>query len=309
MLRGLGSKLTQLSYFVLSCIVLASLASAGEALKAEDVVSKHLDSIGTAKARADVKSRADEGTVEFRVLSGGPGGVTSGSLVILSEGHKTLFMMKLPTVEYHGERFIFDGSKTEIRGATGQQTRSALGNFLWVQDAVLKEGLLGGVLTTSWPLLDLNERKAKLSVDGSKTIDGQQLIEMHYQPKKKSDLDIHFYFDPQTYHHVRSVYTLTVTQGLGQQGSSPMGVPPGGAPPTGPDSAETNTARQNEIRYRLEERFSDFATVDGLTLPMHYTIQFTNEQQNGHSVLSQWDNKLSAIKHNVSPDPRNFEVK
>ena len=69
------------------------------------------------------------------------------------------------------------------------------------------------------------------------------------------------------------------------------------------------TAHQNETRYRLEERFSDFAAVDSLTLPMHYTLQFTHEQKNGHTVLSQWDVELDAIKHSVSPDPRNFQVK
>jgi hypothetical protein len=80
-------------------------------------------------------------------------------------------------------------------------------------------------------------------------------------------------------------------------------------PNTTTESAETAASRQNEIRYRLEERFTDFKTVDGLTLPFHYTIQFTSEQQNGQTMLSQWDTTIQAIKHNVSPDARNFQVK
>lgn len=309
MLRSpaLGFMLSAL--FLVNSAIFSFKASATEAPKAEEVVAKHLDSIGTAKARSEAKSRADEGTVEFRILSGGQGGVVSGNSVILSEGRKTLFMMKLPTSEYHGERFIFDGNRTEVRASTAQQNRSYLGEFLWVQDALMKEGLLGGVLTTAWPLLNLDEHKAKLNTDGLKTIDGKQLLELTYKPKNRTDLSIHLYFEPETFRHVRSVYTLTVNQGLGKSGASSMELPPGGAPVPATGSAETNTPHQNEIRYRLEERFASFTTVDGLSLPMHYTIQFTNELQSGRTVLSQWDLAFNAIKHNVSPDPRNFEVK
>lgn len=309
MLRSLVINATLFAFLLLNYATFVSQASASDAPKPEDVVAKHLDSIGTPKARSEVKSRADEGTVEFRVLSGGTSGAISGTSVVLSEGNRTLFMIKLPTVEYHGERFIFDGSRTEVRAATAQQTRSSLGDFVWVQDALVKEGLLGGVLTTAWPLLNLAERKAKLTSDGLKTVDGKQLLDLRYQPKKRTDLEIHLYFEPATFRHVRSVYTLKVMAGLGRPTTGGMELPPGGAPSPAPQSAETSTPRQNEIRHRLEERFSDFTTVDGLSLPMHYTLQFTSEQQNGRTVLSQWDTVFSAIKHNVSPDPRNFQVK
>ncbi len=309
MYKGLVG-LTFVVLLVSNSAVFLPRAIAGDAPKPDFVIARHLESIGAARARSDVKSRADEGTVEFRILSGAVGGATTGNSVFLSEGRKTLFMMKFPTVEYSGERFIFDGNRMEIRAATAQLTRSALGDFLWVQNVPIKEGLLGGVLTTAWPLLDLDKRKAKLSYEGLKTIDGKQMLDLRYRPKKRTDLDIHLYFDPETFRHLRSVYTLTVAAGLGRATTGPMGIPPGGADSNiWAQSAETATARQNETRHRLEERFADFAAVDGLTLPMHYTLQFTYEQQNGHTVLSQWDVKLDAIKHNVSPDPRNFQVK
>src|ERR1700694_1574696 len=214
MLRSLVIKATLFAFYLLNYSVFVSQASASDAPKPEDVVAKHLESIGTTKARSGVKSRVDEGTVEFRILSGGAVGAISGNSVILSENHKTLFMMKLPTVEYRGERFIFDGIRTEVRAATAQQTRSALVAFVWVQDALIKEGLLGGVLTTAWPLLNLDERGAKLSSEGLKTIDGKQLLDLRYKPKKRTDLDIHLYFEPESFRHVGSVYTLTVTEGL-----------------------------------------------------------------------------------------------
>ena len=39
-------------------------------------------------------------------------------------------------------------------------------------------------------------------------------------------------------------------------------------------------------RYRLSEKFSDFKIADGVTLPTHYDIQFTQELQNGRTSLT-----------------------
>ena len=71
--------------------------------------------------------------------------------------------------------------------------------FLRGQDAVIREGLLGGVLSCAWPLLNLEDRKPRLSYEGLKTIDGQQLYDLRYRPQRSTDLDIHLYFDPQTF--------------------------------------------------------------------------------------------------------------
>jgi hypothetical protein len=82
---------------------------------------------------------------------------------------------------------------------------------------------------------------------------------------------------------------------------------PGSTGPSG--SPETAQARQNLTRYRLQEKFSDFKTVDGVTLPTNYDIQFTQELQNGKTTLSDWDLKGFDVMNNVSVDARNFEVK
>lgn len=298
----------------LNCLLLSMIAVAGDKISnPEELVAKHLESLGTAQARSDVKSRADEGMVQFRVLSGGVGQI-DGQSVLLSEGHKVLLMMKFPNTDYRGERFIFDGDRVEVRGSTPNQSRSTLGEFVYVQDAIIKEGLLGGALSTAWPLLKLDEHKAKLSYDGLKNIDGQQLHAVRYKPKKSTDLTIYLYFDPGTYRHVRTVYTLTIEPHIKSVPGNILQSPERGTPDNPGisepgETAEIASARQFETRYRLEERFSNFTTADGLTLPTHYTVQFAREQQNGHTVLSQWDTAVNAIKQNVSPDPRNFTVK
>jgi len=287
----------------------SALSSAESVTNPDELVAKHLDSVGTAKARSEVKSRADEGTSQFQIVNGG--GLLQGKSVLLTDGRKMLFMMSYQNNEYHGERFIFDGDRVEIRAATARQTRSTLGEFLRVQDVIIKDGLLGGVLSTGWPLFNLEERKAKLSYEGVKNIDGHKLVDMRYKPKKNSDLDIHLYFDPETYRHVKTVYTLSVRQGIVDvHGGVAAATPTGGEGVALPTSTtETAQARQNETRYRLEENFSDFDTADGLTLPKHYTIHFTEELQNGQTIITEWENNSTKLIENVPADPKNFQVK
>jgi hypothetical protein len=230
-----------------------------------------------------------QGPLRYTILVGGAG-FLDGKAQIASDGQKLVFMMKLPNNEYHGEQFVFDGDKDKVAFSTARQTRSSLGNFVFVQDAVIREGLLGGVLTTAWPLLNLNQRKAKLSFDGLKKMDGQELYELRYRPHKNSDLEINLYFDPQTYRHVETTYSYSVSEVLTLGG-------------------ETAVARQVPNRYRLTEKFSDFKTVDGVTLPTHDNIQFSEELQNGRTTLNEWDLKGLDVSNNVPVGPRNFEVK
>ena len=68
-------------------------------------------------------------------------------------------------------------------------------------------------------------------------------------------------------------------------------------------------ARQLPNRYRLQEKFSDFKTVDGVTLPTQEDIQFSQELQNGRTTLWDYDLKGLEIANNMGIDAKNFEVK
>jgi hypothetical protein len=59
----------------------------------------------------------------------------------------------------------------------------------------------------------------------------------------------------------------------------------------------------------LEERFSDFQTKDGLTLPTHYDLRYTAELSNGFTKNIEWEVRATDIMNNQSIDPRAFEVK
>ena len=272
----------------LLCFVLPVAGRGAEPpLTTDDLIAHHLEAIGDSKVRAGIQTRAAAGTAEFRILSGGGGGL-DGKSQFVSKGGKFHFMMKFANNEYRGEHFIFDGNKIQVSASTAALNRSALGRFLYSQDAVLREGFWGGVLSTAWPLFDVEKHKAKLTFGGIKKVDGQDLYELRYQPKKNTDLEIRLYFDPTTFHHIRSVYMLNTGMAM---------------------ASEIENARQQQTRYRLEERFSEFQTVDGLTLPAHYDIRFTQELQSGDSTSYEWNILESSISNNISLDPRNFDVK
>jgi hypothetical protein len=265
-----------------------SLVWAGGDIKPEEVVAKHLEAIGTLEARKNIKSRVVQGPATYRIFSGGSGAI-DGKCVIASEGVKTNYLFKLNASGYHGEQLISDGNRASVAGTYSDKTRSDFGDFVFAQNVMLREPLLGGVLTTGWPLLDLEGHKAQVHSEGIKRVDGQELIALRYRPKKGTDLDITLYFDPQTYRHVLTVYRASQQTGIGTD--------------------EISTARKVPTRYEIEERFSDFKVVDGLTMPSHYDLRFTLEKENGFTKATEWEVKTVNIMNNLSIDPRSFEVK
>jgi hypothetical protein len=258
-------------------------------LKPEDVVAKHLDAIGSAQARGSVKSRVVQGGATYRVLVGGTGAI-DGKYVFASQGPKSDFLFKLNANGYMGEQFICDGSKTSVAGTYPDKHRSEFGVFVLSQDILLRENLLGGVWSSGWALLDVESRKAKLHYEGTKKVDGRDLIALRYQAKKNSEMDILLYFDPQSYQHVMSTYQVKISSGIGTGG-------------------EATSAREQETRYLIQERFSDFQTKDGLTLPTHYDLRFTLELNNGFTKSIEWEVRAINILNNESIDARSFEVK
>src|SRR5215471_7542949 len=176
-------------FTMIAGFALASMyASAKEpGLKPEDLVTKHLASIGTPEAIAAAKSRVVEGRVHFTFQS--QTAAEDGKQTFASQGDKLHFYVGLPNPNYRGERFISDGSKIYIADIK-PGIRSSLGEFIHVQDRIIREGLWGGVLSTDWALLALDQRHPKLSYAGLKKIDGRELHELRYSPSKRTDLQI-----------------------------------------------------------------------------------------------------------------------
>ncbi len=284
----LVGSLRQFATLFFFALISSSLFLWAEDVKPEDVIAKHLDAIGTAQARKDVKSRVVQGAATYRILAGGSGTI-DGKFVVASEGQKSDMVFKVVANAYLGEQFIYDGNRTSVSGSYNDKTRSEFGFFVYNQDLVLRENLLGGVWLAGWPLLDLDGHHSKVLPAGTKNIDGKELIVLRYQPKKTSDMDILLFFDPQTYQHVMTTYKMERSIGI-----------------TG---GETAQAGKSAPHYELVERFSDFQTAGGLTLPRHYDVRYTMETDRGFTKSVEWEVKALNIMNNLSIDPRSFQPK
>jgi hypothetical protein len=298
----------RLATFLAALLVAFGAATAAD-MKPEDLVQKHLASIGSPEVRAAAKSRVMEGNASYRILVGGSGEL-EGKATLVSEGDKMLLQLKINALKYHGEKFVRNGGKTFVSGTYDDGSRSELGEFLRAEDVPLRDGLLGGVLSTDWALLDMSKDKGKLHYDGLKKVDGVEYQVVSYHAKKNADLDITLYFEPETFRHAMTVYTASVHAGIaGADPNASLSAPAGAGRGSSRDlsgGTDSQSARQQPTRYRIEERFSDFQTADGLTLPSHYELKFSSEQQ--MTKVVDWDIKTTRVLSNVPLNDKNFEI-
>ena len=254
-----------------------TLQPATEKLSLDDLVAKHVESVGTAEDRAAAKSRVALGTVAFLERISGTVHL-DGRAAMLSSGPMFKASFDFTNPQYKGEQFVFDGEKVQI-AMIDQQSRSALGNFLVNETEIVHEGLFGGVLRTGWPLQDLKSSAGKWKFDGEKKIERRELYELTYLPKQRSsagELLIHVYFEPTTYRHVMTVYRLEKTVDEGGEAQASI--------------AGTQTTT-------VEERFDDFRPVDGLTLPFSWDIRLRVEPSSKAQEF-EWKVSLASIAHN-----------
>ena len=254
-------------------------------LTAEDVVGRHLDSLGTPEARSRVMSRVAQGAVRMRIKVGGVGEVKGRAYIF---GDSTRFHAALPFdyTDYWGEHFLADGENVQV-GLSQPGERSPLGEFLRVYQLPLAEGLFGCVLSTRWPLLDTTARQPRIDYAGVKKIDAREVHVIQYRTKKgRGEVSTQLFFDLETFRHVRSVYTVNLVSALGRTIES--------------------SSQQQERRFSVQEDFGDFRAFGGLTLPTRWGIRCTLDGQ--LSAEREWETTFAAISHNEVIDPSNFVI-
>ena len=254
---------------LLLCLAIFTAVSAvaQEKLKAADIVSRSLEAVGAPEARAKLQYFEWGGNANvqttFRSIS------ATGTAVLVSENRQLKFATKLDSKSYSGDQFVYNGSKIMVSQDNRGQ-RSPLGEFLYSVNPVLGDGLLGGVLSTAWPLYEDKLHGAKLDYDGLKNVNGTKLHQVTYSPKKADDrLIVHMYFDDQ-FRHVRTTYEYTFATGMGPKGSRSPGT----------DSAETI--------YLLEETFGGFLKIAGLTLPTKHKLVY----QSSNAQVGVWNYEM-----------------
>ena len=270
---------------VLALTLVTSSFAAPEKLKPADLVAKHLESIGSAKARESVKARIISGTAQV-IFRTEPAGQAIGKAVLASEGTKNLVGMSFPSPVYPREQLGFNGNSFVAAFAT-PGVRSVLGNFLMTNKIIFREGLMGGTLSSAWPLLDPEARNARLEYSGTREIDNRILHELKYLPRGGSDLKISLFFDSEGFRHVRTEYERTVAAQI--------------------DSRSMTNVQTRESRYRLIEDFSLFRQEGDLILPHIYTIKLSVDTQGG-TFLAEWTLKLTQFSFNEKIDPAAFSI-
>ncbi|MCI0389254.1 MAG: hypothetical protein MOB07_10900 [Acidobacteria bacterium] len=268
------------------CLFALSLSSQDRKLTAEDLISRHLESIGKAEARSKITARVASGQTNLIARIGGAANL-DGQAMMVSTGPKLRLGLKFSLTEYTGEDMAFDGN----RAATGflpQGRRSGLSNFLNSQNLPLKEGLIGGVLSTAWPLLRVDQTQPRLDYRGLKKVDGRQLHEVGYRARKGGgDLKVLLYFEPETFRHVHTRYSFEIAASVGTR---------------------EDPNRNTESYYTLTEDFDEFRAVDGLMLPHKYRLQYSSEGRAG-SALHDWTVTMTKISHNEKLDDQLFIIR
>ncbi|HYV03981.1 MAG TPA: hypothetical protein VFB82_05335 [Blastocatellia bacterium] len=277
-------------HILLNLCFLLVAATAGVAqeksIEISELVSRHLDAVGPASARNAAKSRFASGTVKFV----GRVGITSnleGSVGFVSLRPKTRYSIKFPALQYPGEQMAYDGKNVDV-GFLPAGQRSPLSLFIQQQDLPLKDGLIGGVLSTGWPLMK-DPVPARLDYKGTRKINGRLLHVVGYRQQKGSpDLKVTLFFDPETFQHIRTEYEFRIGARLG----------------VGPNQSNV----LQESIYLLTEDFEDFRKVDGLTLPYKCKMQLAVQASNSQ-LLMDWNISLGQIAHNQQIEDNVFTLK
>jgi hypothetical protein len=271
---------------------------------AEEVVAKHLESIGSPEVLAGIKSRSATGLVSLRrpvgtvpqILPESGKRTDDNNLLVASEGRNLGMVMKFYDQDYVGEHLAFDGKDVTIayvystmkstfaapsnlnRGFVGiplDLNKGLLGGFIDRSKGLLSEGFISGTLSTAWPLLNTAERKCKLQYE-LKDYSGVKLHQLTYIPKSRRNLDkivVHMFFNFESYRHVMTEYLY-------------MGL-------TNPEII-------------VLEKFGSYRNVDGLMLPHSYSIEF-NVWRGTTPTL--WSFEIKQLIHNGPIDPQVFHVK
>ena len=283
---------TFLSLSLLVCVVVITIQATPGSLDAKltpaELVAKHLESIGSAEARARVRGTRIKGNATVTVKLCGEGQV-DGQVLMASQGPVNLINMKFDTADYPFELLRFDGKNFEA-SQFKPGSRTCLAQFFVANDVTFKEGLAGGTLSEAWPLLNVQERNPKLEYGGLKKIGGKEFHLLKYGPRKGSDLKIALFFEPDTFRHVRTEYTRVV------HATEQRRIPSGNGDLMPPSATKASSAR-----FEAYEEFSDFKEEAGLNLPHTYKFHLSIQSEI-RPALVDWMFNLTDFAFNAPLD-------
>lgn len=315
--------MSRINCFALAVIICLSSGIAGspkayaqnQEMNAEKVVAEHLKSLGKPEVLAGIKSRYFQGVSSVQFIQGATGNLTGG-FVFASDGSKVGIASQYNDTKYPMDRFAYDGKDVTVNHITPGQ-RSPLGDFIFRYNGFVKEGLFGGTLSVSWPLLDIQKTQPSLKYSQSK-VEGHLMHVLEYRPKRNwGEMKVKLYFD-ETFHHVKTEYTIRIKSDMTSLPSVSAGrVPDSAVAPTQQGAQQRSidgAARptimdaQADSIYTLVEKFDKFREVGGVTLPFSYTIDYSVEGT-GTAFIGRWVMRSDGtFKNNVQIGPEFFRA-
>ena len=244
---------------VFAIMAFGVMTSFGQDLKTDEIIAKHLESIGTKEKLAGIKNRLVMGASSFE--SKLPSKKTGGKALIVSEGTNLYFIASFASKEYPFEKIGYFNDKMSLPFVTSG-ARSPLGAFIADHEKVLSDGVMTGSMSNTWILINWQKYKATIRSGGTKKIDGRKAYVLDYFPKGggSGEFTIKMFFDAENFRHIRSEYRHEISpkqDTFGQLG------------------------RQGGLKMRLTENFADFKDADGLMLPHSYTLNYQTDSNSG----------------------------
>jgi hypothetical protein len=244
-------------------------------LSPDEIIAKHIASIGSPSAVSAVKSRVFVGQAQLTSKIGYIGQLM-GQAQFASSGDSIILATVFNSNDYPYEKAAFDGKDVSVGRPNGSLT--PFGEFIKSNKGIVREGLFGGVLSTAWPLLD-QKNKLKFESAGTAEIGGRQFYKLKVSGGGLSDLKVVLFFDAENFHHMATEYTQIKSVGISAR-SNPK-----------PENDEfgtattTGMANTKQTYMTLTERFSNFVKSGGIVIPMTYVIDYTYQDSNRGSSL------------------------
>jgi hypothetical protein len=275
----------------------------------DELVAAHLKSIGNPDAIKAIQSRIVSGVAAVKFIQGAAGAWNDGVFLVASEPQRMGLALKFGALEYPGEYFAYDGKDVTVSNIKPGQ-KSPVAEFVYRNNGLVREGLLGGTLSVAWPLLNLKDRGAELKLTEGK-LDGKPVCEVEYRPKKAiGDLKVKLFFDPENFHHIRTEYKVSHRDDMSATRNVVSSAPLG-------EGYDNGTARPNATimegvansYYTMIEKFDNFQKAGDLTLPYSYTIEYEVQGQ-GTSFVANWNMRSSGqFLNNGKIDSEFFKAK
>jgi hypothetical protein len=165
--------------------------------------------------------------------------------------------------------------------------RSPLGEFLFTYKHILRDGLLGGAISSHWAFLDHELRQAKLKYKGIKKKDGVKMHRVDYKAKGDKDVDISLYFDEVTFRHVMTEYEVKI--------AALIGINPVASP------------QQRATIQKVTETFKEFKEVDGFAVPTVWRIRY-QRSGNQSGPVWRWTLNFNRIGQNQTVEEKYFTL-